>query len=301
MASTAKAYSGASGADTAPSSFTSQGAATGEFKEVGTVISEFNGSGKALANTAGFDIVGYGTGSFKSGGSSIQDTPAGVFYNYTTNYTSSSPAAGNIPSSAGDVVNSADHTSYSTVTLQPTFGPSYVAWTAPSAGTINVHMNAWDVGTNSNDGTPSVFVINSTAGPTAPLLSATSLVHNGVVGEPSAWVPGDGSLSSTVGTVANLSALSGYNGGYGFNWTSGNITVTAGEKFYFVADPTRTMLGTQSSPDPWANHAIEGFQDPVALNDTINFVPSPEPSSALLLTIAGAGLALAAWKRRRVA
>ena len=90
-------------------------------------------------------------------------------YNYGANATSSSLAGLNIPSSAGDPLYSGG-TSYSTVTLNPSMGPTYVAWTSPNAGTININLNAWDVGQKSGDGTPAFFVMTSTAGPTAPFV-----------------------------------------------------------------------------------------------------------------------------------
>ncbi len=295
-----KPYSGASNALTLPSALTNEGAATGLLKEVAAVVQGHNVIGGAIAGIYGFDVTGYGVGSLKDGNGSIQATPAGVFYNYNaTNTTSSSPAAGNFPSSASDLY-PADGNHYATVTMNPTFGPSYVAWTAPLSGTINVNMHAWDVGTNSGDGEPSFYVITSTGGPTAPLLSAESLVSNGAVnGIPNSFTAANNNVSATQGTIGYLSALSGYsgsNGGYaasGVSWLSGNISVTAGEKIYFVADPTHTYT------NGWTGQDYEGFQDPIALSDIITF--TPEPSSSILMGLAGAGLALAAWRRRRLA
>jgi PEP-CTERM motif len=306
-ASTAKAWSGASNALTLPSSFTTEGAATGLVKEVTAVEPGVSRTGSAIAGIRGFDIVGYGTGSFKDGSTSIQDTPAGVFYNYNaTNTTSSSPAAGNFPSSGGDALVTGG-TKYDTVTMNPTFGPSYVAWTAPAQGTLNITMNAWDIGSNSGDGIPSFFVMNSKNGPTAPMFSALGLLNNGSLnGNVNQWTAANGNVKDTQGSIGYLAGLSGYNGtgsgynGFGVDWTSGNITVSKGEIIYFVADPTRTATGNAGA-GWWGEHAYEGYQDPVALNDSLSFVNTPEPSSIVLMAMAGAGLALAAWKRRRSA
>ena len=69
--------------------------------------------------------------------------------------------------------------------------------------------------------------------------------------------------------------------------------MTAGEKLYFVAN------GSHVWTPGWTAHSYEGFQDPIALNDTIVF--TPEPSSLVLLTLAGVGLALTAHRRLRKA
>ncbi len=160
---------------------------------------------------------------------------------------------------------------YSTVTLQPSLGPTYVAWTSPGNGTINVNLNAWDVGMKSDDGTPGFYVMTSTAGPTSPLLSAV----NFNVGNTSNFLPFTGNMSVTQGTLSALTGLSGYTGaagngpGYGLSWQSGNVGVTAGEVFYVVADPSHTAGPTSL--------AYEGGQNPIALSDVITF--TPEPSS----------------------
>ena len=155
----------------------------------------------AIAGIRGFDVTGYGTGSFKDGLTSIQGTPGGVFYNYnTTNTTSSSPAAGNFPSSAGDALVTGG-TKYDTLTMNPTFGPTYVAWTAPVTENININMKAWDVGSNSGDGIPSFFVMTSAGGPTAPLLSALGVVSNGAFnGTVNQWTAANNNVSATQGT-----------------------------------------------------------------------------------------------------
>jgi hypothetical protein len=302
VASGFKPYNGGANAITFPSALVSQGAASGVVKEVAAVEQLHNVIGSAIKGIYGFDVVGYGTGSFKNGSGSVQSTPAGVFYNYnTTNQTSSSPAAGNAPSSAGDAL-ATGGSKFDTVTMNPTFTPSYVAWTAPATGIANINMNGWDVGTNSGDGEPSFFVITSIGGPTAPLFSANSLLSNGALtGAPNSFTAANNNVSATQGTIGYLTGLSSYTGnnaGYpasGFSWQSGNISVTAGEKLYFVADPTHTTT------TGWTAQAYDGMQDPIALNDNITFVPSPEPSTFVLLAMASAGLTLAAWKRRRLA
>ncbi len=305
IASGYKAYNGATNALTLPTALVTEGAASGLLKEVAGIESGTSRTGSAIAGIRGFDVTGYGTGSFKDGSTSIQATPAGVFYNYNaTNTTSSSPAAGNFPSSAGDALTTGG-TKYDTVTMNPTFGPSYVAWTAPSSGMITINLHAWDVGTNSGDGIGSFYVMTSAGGPTAPLLSAVGLLSNGSInGAMNEWTAANNNVSATSGSLSYLAGLSGYNGsgdggtGFGIGWTSGSISVTAGEMLYFVADPTHSNAGADAAGS-WAEHAYEGYQDPIALNDVITF--TPEPSSFVLMGLAGVGLALAARRRRRLA
>ncbi len=303
VASGYKAYSGASNALSLPSALTTEGATSGLLREVAGVEQFHNSLGTAQAGIYGFDVAGYGTGSFKDGLTSIQGTPAGVFYDYnTTNQTSSGVGADNAPSSAGDAL-ATGGSKYDTLTMNPTFGPSYVAWTAPASGTLNISMNVWDVGVNSGDGAPNFFVMSSTNGPTAPLFSALGEFSNGsVAGGPTAWSTANANVKDTQGTVGYLTALSGFTGngdgtggGFGASWASGNISVTTGEIIYFVADPFHTWTAG------WYDHAYEGYQDPVALNDSLTFVATPEPSTAVLMTMAGAGLALVGLRRRRLA
>ncbi len=210
----------------------------GTIQQVGAV-KELTNSG----NIQGFSTTAWNlSGTFSNGNQNEQSAVPGVFYNYSTNLTSALLAAPNVPSSAGDAIQGIPATSYSTVTLNPSLGPTYVAWTSPAAGTININLNAWDVGMRSDDGTPGFYVITSTAGPTAPLLSAI----NFNVGNTSNYLPFTGNMSATQGSLTALTGLSGYTGaagngpGYGLSWQSGNITVTSGEAIYFVADPSHT-------------------------------------------------------------
>ena len=262
---------------------------SGTIQQIGAV-KELTNSG----NVQGFTTTAWSISStFNNGSQAEQSSVPGVFYNYGANATSAGLAAPNVPSSAGDPIQGIPSPSYSTVTLNPSLGPTYVAWTSPNAGTININLNAWDTGMKADDGTPGFYVMTSTGGPTAPLLSAI----NFNVGNTSNFLPFTGNMSATQGTLTALTGLSGYTGasgngpGYGLHWVSGNITVTSGEVIYFVADPSHTAGPTSL--------AYEGGQNPIALNDVITF--TPEPSSFVLMGLSGVGLALAAWKRRRVA
>ncbi len=278
-------FAGANSALTLPTNTTVFGSASsGLLQEVGKISSY-----ATATNVKGFDTTSWTTSSFHDGTDSILNSPAGVFYNYSSNATFTGVAAFNAPKSAGDPLITGG-TSYSTVTMNATLTPSYVGWTAPATGTVALNVNAWDVGTNSNDGMPSFFVMTSTGGPTAPLLSAI-----GFSGSPNG-TPEDArftsNMSAVQGTLSAIAALSGYNGnggGFGLNWQSGFINVTAGETLYFVADASHVWT------PGWTAHAYEGFQDPIALSVVIN--ATPEPSSFLLMAMAG--LALAAWKWRR--
>ena len=89
---------------------------------------------------------------------------------------------------------------------------------------------------------------------------------------------------------ANLSGYTGSGFNNGLNWTSGQFTVSAGETIYFAIDPNHDYgQGSGLGARP------EGNQDPISLQAIVNFT-APEPSSFVLLGMAGVGTALAAWK-----
>ena len=123
----------------------------------------------------GFTTTAYlasGLGTFNDGDGTEHATAAGVFYNYgSTNATSNEISELNFPASATS----------DTVTLENQFGPAYVAWTAPTAGTINVNTSAWDpMGNSANsDGCPGFYVVTSTLGPANPILSTLTFVATG--------------------------------------------------------------------------------------------------------------------------
>jgi len=263
----------------------------GTIQEIGAV-KELQSS----ENIQGFTTTAYNASSaFSSGSQSLSANGVpGVWYNYSTNATSSSLAGLNVPNSAGDPLYTGG-TSYSTVTLNVSLGPTYVAWTSPAAGTININLNAWDVGQKSGDGEPAFFVMTSTGGPTHPLVSA----YNTIPAQGN-YYPFTSNMTATQGTLTAIVSLSGFTGssgnggsGYGLSWQSGNITVTSGEVLYFVADPGHTYHNGHSYS------SYQGAQNPLSLNDVISF--APEPSSFVLMGLAGVGLALAAWRRRRSA
>jgi len=263
---------------TLPTGITSGGAASGFLNEVGTAKTD-----TGQANVAGFTITGnVSSNKFNDGDGSVQASATAVWYNYGSNVTSSSLGNFNIPSSS----------SSNTLSLDNLFGPTYVAWTAPGNGTITVVSNVWDVNSAADDGDPSFFVINSIAGPTAPVVSASFLVATGGTGAQYTLGNMQSQASTTSGSVSNLGALSGYASSFGLNWTSGTMAVTAGEVFYFVNDAGHDQVQSHG------NHSTGTATNPEALQATVNFV-APEPSSVMLFGMAGVGLAIAAWNRRR--
>ncbi|HEX4144711.1 MAG TPA: PEP-CTERM sorting domain-containing protein [Pirellulales bacterium] len=277
------AYAG--GKITLPSGWTSDGAATGEIQGVGHVENIPQTSAYGFTTTA-FNL----SKSFNDGasGNSAPDGVPGVFYNYGANELSTNDPMFNAANSA---VNG-------TVTLEPSFGPTYVAWTAPSTGMATINMSAWDTGYNNstNDGVAALYVMTSTGGPTAPIMYANNLANvgngNQVGGRNTPWTSAN-NTGSSYGTVSFISQLPGYTAALGYQegvgWTA-NVPVTAGEILYFVADADHTNGNA---------HSYEGSQDPVDLALTI--VSTPEPTSLVLCGLGGIGLCVAGWKRRRAA
>jgi hypothetical protein len=159
-------------------------------------------------------------------------------------------------------------------------------------------MSAWDTGYNNstNDGVPALYVMTSVGGPTAPIMYASNLANvgngNQVGGRNTPWSAAN-NYGSTVGTVSLISQMPAYTAALGYQdgigWTA-NVSVTAGEILYFVADADHTNGNA---------HSYEGSQDPVNLALTI--MTTPEPTSLVLCGLGGIGLFLAAWKRRRAA
>jgi hypothetical protein len=227
------------------------------------------------------------SGVFNDSAGSVRDLTPGVFYDYaTTNATSSALAFQNTPSGSLDNV----------VVMSPSFGPTYISWTAPTNGYIpNIIVNVWDLheSTADNDGFGGFAVYASPTGATLGSKLFSALNQNGSTQNGSI----QSYVSSTVGTTnSNIGTLSGFattSKGYSFGvgWTASNISVTAGEVLYFVADPGHTYAGG-------GFHSEEGGGDPLAVQIIIN---GPEPSSFVLLGLASLGLAAVAVRRRRSA
>ena len=106
---------------TLPTSWTSNGAATGTVTGVAAVESI-----PSAGTTAGFTTTAFNIQkSFSDGasGNTVPDEVPGVFYNYGVDGKSSFDPLFSVASSGTDNV----------VTLAASLGPSYVAWTAPAA------------------------------------------------------------------------------------------------------------------------------------------------------------------------
>ena len=184
-------------------------------------------------------------------GNTVPNGVPGVFYNYGANVLSTNDPMFNAANSA---------TPTATITLEPSFGATYVAWTAPDTGMAAINMSAWDTGYNNstNDGVPSLYVITSLGGPTAPIMFAYNLANvgngNQVGGRNTPWSSAN-NYGSTVGTVSLISQLPAYTAALGYQlgigWTA-NVPVTAGEVLYFVADADHTN----------GNEIVRGFAGP---------------------------------------
>jgi hypothetical protein len=244
----------------------------------------------------GFTTTSYNPtgGKFTDGGGSVQAAVSGVFYNYGNAVTSTSLSALNFPTSS----------STDTLQISENFGgPTFVAWTAPQGGYVTISFSASDQ-TNSSDGNPGFYIItpNGTANPTF-LFSASNYANTGSQ-------TNNGNPTSMQGGLINYSALGGtlntaYNPNLGpsgsgdptvgLQYTSATnaIYVSTGQVLYFAADPGHNENPTHS------NHTFGTGTDSVALSAQVTLSAVPEPTTFSLLGVAGVGLALAAWKRRR--
>ena len=271
---------------TLPVAYSSAGASSGLINEVGAVTA-------ALATSVeGFTTNGYGGGTFNDGGGKEYDTgQSGVFYNYGPTDVGSGISFDinrDFPSSATN----------DTLGITTDFGPTYVAWTAPTAGMVSVDMSAYDeyYSTNVTNADPGFYVLTSLGGPTAPIFSAPNETLSGsqydtgnILSNPTTTIAG-----STITNVSGSNPL-GTGAAYGLQWMSGSFSVSAGETLYFASDPHH---------DQYQNHDnhLWGDDNPMVLSAVVNFNVVPEPSSLVLLavaavTLAASGLALAAWKR----
>jgi hypothetical protein len=267
------------------------------------------------ANIFGFTTTAYApTGSFTDGGGSVQKNTDGVFYDYGASVTTSTGEGLYVPTSSTS----------NTVTLTNFFaGASYVSWTAPQGGNVTVAAIASDH-SSGDDGNPGFFIIDPSKGNfeasgaaqpgllfSAPsMVPVSSSVTTGGV-DPPATMQNYSPTSFIGGTVFDYNANEGgaYTPGIGGPTvngsndatiglqltTSNSFAVTAGETLYFVVDATTGAYGGHS------NHAFGYGKDSTSISAQVNLIPTPEPGSAVLLALAGVGLVLAAWKRRRIA
>ena len=124
--------------------------------------------------------------------------------------------------------------------------------------------------------------MTSTGGPTAPLFSALGLLSNGAVdGILNPWTAANDNVYATQGTIGYLAALSGYNGTVsGYN----GLGVGLAKREHLGHARRNHLFRRRSEPPPirngWTGQAYEGFQDPIALNNTITSPRNRRPSSS---------------------
>ena len=146
---------------TLPPGFTSLGATSGQLQEI-THVEDYSSATSVIGfSTTEFAPASNTFNDGTSGDSSVRASGPGVWYNYGANATSTSLGALNAPSGAGDTNGT---NTYNTLTLGGTWGPSYVAWTAPAGGFVSINMAIWDIGQRPSDGNPSFFVFDTNAG-----------------------------------------------------------------------------------------------------------------------------------------
>ncbi|HEX4144162.1 MAG TPA: PEP-CTERM sorting domain-containing protein [Pirellulales bacterium] len=158
------------------------------------------------------------------------------------------------------------------------FGPTVERYTAPTSGEVTVSATFTDP----------LFNPDYTGEPGESLWSYNS-------GVPDYLVMHNGSIvADQIATDATNASFFTYTydptqGLYYETYTvNATVSVSAGDTIDFVVNP---QFVDQGAYDPEGNQT-----DPVLVSALV--VPTPEPSSLVLLGIAGIGLALAAWKRR---
>ena len=151
--------------------------------------------------------------------------------------------------------------------LSPLYAPAVLRWTAPAAGTVVVNVTF--------DGA------NQTTGGYTGTNHTVSLVWltSGAVSTQ------EDSYGSVAGLMYTFIGASSTPPGSTHNYTSGTLTVAAGDTLDFVVQGTsltatsgETRLGAAGS---------------------IVFTPAPEPSTLALLTAGLIGLLCYAWRKRK--